>query len=91
MEKFKFDTGGVWEGDAFEIEVNHITDDNCYVPCKHAHSPHKTRHYRSDGTFWEEQSYIVPFVAVQYNEGGFCTTGTCAECIAEALQNLKNA
>lgn len=81
MEKIAFETGGVWDYNGFDINVDHpVIGDRDYVPCKHAiEHPNSTDQLRV---------YTVPFVAVQYNEGGFCDTGTCAQCIAEALETL---
>jgi hypothetical protein len=32
----------------------------------------------------------IPLVVVATNEGGYNSTGVCAECIAEAVDKIKN-
>ena len=89
--------GGLWESSEWELlfdkEID-ITSHNGPKPntpereyvCPHASQPVSQAHRRGDGSVWLSWSIVVPRVVQQWNEGGYCTTGVCADCVLEALQ-----
>lgn len=89
MEKeIIFKIGGMWE----ESEWKLLIDYECSSygggePCKHCtilpFSPKK----RTDGSVYneEEKNWICPKVIIMKNEGGYNSTGLCADCVLEAL------
>lgn len=89
MTEHKFKIGGVWEEDWLKISADYVTEGENYKPCKHAHSKHKIKHTRYDGSTYNEPAYIIPFVVIAVNEGGYNSTGVCLDCIIEAKETLK--
>ena len=90
--KVKFEIGGMWEEQEWEIFVNHECQSmGGGEPCKHCSSP-KRRKWGENAwdksplydTFW-----ICPRVVVGINEGGYSSTGICLDCIIEAATTLQ--
>ncbi len=74
--------GGLWEG-PWELTTNVVVGS----PCPHCR-PFMSRpgwNYPS-GWSWDDAQFVCPRVVVAYNEGGMCTTGTCLDCILEAVK-----
>jgi len=92
MSKFTFSSGNMWEGGPWEIEKDfECSELGGGEPCQHCHDIKIKTNKRSDGTEWEEKIWICNLVIVVKNEGGFNTTGLCAECALEAINKIKNA
>jgi len=75
--EIKFPEGGIWEDAEFTLLVNYtIHRHSSHCKCKHA--------------FKNEQGlYVIPYVFEALNEGGYCSTGICAECAIEAFNKFK--
>jgi hypothetical protein len=89
MANYKFNTGCLWEGGGFEIQINLEVDENDGDICKHCHSKHIQKNERFDGTFYYITKWICPKVVVALNEGGYNSTGVCLDCIIEANETIK--
>ncbi len=87
--------GGQWEGDSWEVQFNvHMQENEPFELCPHAIrleriDPRFNVRTSSDGRdlTWKIQ-WIIPRIAVAYNEGGHCSTGICIDCIADALPKI---
>jgi hypothetical protein len=82
--------GGLWDLDHWELHLNeevHVYDGD-EQPCPHCVNKHDVEHPRSDGTSFTWTYWICPRVIVTFAEAGCTTTGTCADCVFEALKGL---
>jgi hypothetical protein len=81
--------GGLWESYDFDLQLNRDVNWTHGRPrCRHASGLRPVHGY--DGPFSRQVQWVttIPHVVVMWNEGGFATTGVCAECVAEALEGL---
>lgn len=80
--------GGMWEGQEWEIILNKsISSLSSSNLCPHCRDHHIHIHTRShDKQTWEEEVWICDKVVVGKNEGGFCSTGICLDCIIHTAQ-----
>lgn len=88
----KFNVGGMWEFPFWEIHFNkECSSYGDGKPCKHCSKPYHKDKFRTDGTVYneDEKNWICPRVVVASNEGGFNSTGICADCILENLTNYE--
>jgi len=89
--------GGLWEEDRWELRMNvevrtRTTRENDKVTpsCPHCGPIQERVHVRAwdGGSTWSEFYCICPRVIVAINEGGYNSTGICADCVFEALKGL---
>ena len=91
--------GGVWELPTFEISLDRRTsnrfNEDEHQPCRHAvdveRFPERQVRDSIRGHMFTRPAYkewTVPRVLVAYNEGGYCSTGICADCARDALNTL---
>ena len=90
----KYNVGGMWEESDWEI----ISNNRCSSygggkPCKHCKILPFEPRKRSDGSVYNEneKEWICPRVIIAENEGGFNSTGLCADCVLEVLINKKKS
>lgn len=75
--EYKFLIGGIWEFPDWTIQTDYILENNEHSPCNHC--------------IWSEDgTWIIPFVVIATNEGGYCTTGVCLQCIVEQGEKIIN-
>lgn len=75
--EYKIAEGGIWEFQSFNILKNYIVRRaSCHCICRHAIPQENGRH-------------IIPYVFEALNEGGYCSTGICAQCALEAFEQIK--
>jgi hypothetical protein len=87
-----FNEGQLWEDwpdHPAEIHQDHklwvfLSDPK---PCRHAHSPEEVP--PKDGWSSGRRWWIIPRVLVAYNEGGYCSTGVCLDCLERELGESK--
>ncbi len=76
--------GGVWEFAEWvldrQVKVTFYGKYSDEWPCRHV------QHFRGN---MGRPTWTVPLVAVGFNEGGYCSTGICAECVADAVVSYK--
>jgi len=68
--------GGLWEHDEWELLRGYVCDMGDMTPCAHA-------------VLVAGETYKIPWVVKQWNEGGYATTGVCAECVVEAMRRVR--
>lgn len=85
--KMKFTAGALWEEATWDLvfDQEFAVLEPGRIPCSHCHS-HRVDTYK--GTY-ESHHWTCPRVIVARNEGGYASTGVCADCVLEALN--KNA
>lgn len=73
--------GGIWQFQNWKVIYDyHLKykaedcDEHDIRSCKHAVKLDKP-----------ENTYSIPFIVVATNEGGYCTTGVCMQCIVEKV------
>ena len=79
----KFYTGCLWEGNPWKIVFN-VKGSDFDSRCKH--SKHVTKYtygVSHDDRILSACVFITPRAVSAYNEGGFCSTGICLDCILE--------
>ncbi len=70
----KIKIGGIWEQSEFEIKLNYRLD-------KSERDTAKCKHIINGR---------VKYLIECKNEGGYNSTGTCGECIIEAINKIEN-
>lgn len=85
-----FKEGEMREGFAWEIHFDEKCSNYGGSPCRHCKDLPFEPKYRSDGSIYneDEKEWICPKVIVATNEGGYNSTGLCADCVQEALNGL---
>ncbi len=86
--------GGLWECDSWHANFNvKLGESDDFDLCPHAimigrDDPRFEVSTSHDGRdiSWAKQ-WVIPRAAVQYNEGGHCSTGICIDCILDAERN----
>jgi hypothetical protein len=87
--KHEFKIGGMWECPDWHIELDHTTSGVEADMCPHCRDLRNEPFQRSDGTAVDWWVFTCPRVVVAFNEGGYCTTGVCLDCILDAAKGLK--
>lgn len=101
-QEIEIEVGCIWEGPNWKIVLmgHHTYDEDT---CPHAIKinpgddrwvnplrPGQTA--RPNGTLPSKEDiegqFLIPRVVVAYNEGGYCTTGVCLDCILESVEKL---
>lgn len=80
---WKIERGGLWEESYFKIATDYIVDDGTYSDdgtCPHCYK----KEIMSDSK--KVEVTICPMVIIATNEGGYNSTGLCAECVYEELK-----
>jgi len=81
-------SGGLWEENEVEIQIDVPIGGADKVFCPHLEEKYIVRTFRSDGTHFDNIYANCPRVIVAVNEGGYNSTGVCADCILKELKNL---
>lgn len=83
----RFTEGALWDDNGWEIHHHaEVRKWEGHLPCKHASAIHTKEQRRADGSTYSVECWIIPRAVVAYNEGGYCTTGVCMDCILEAAK-----
>lgn len=82
---------GLWEEKNVEIYYDYIADGYCFCE-KHSVELCDFVYYQKSWVDAESKErkikvYKTPIVIVAMNEGGYCSTGVCGNCILEGLSN----
>ena len=88
-----FSEGCMWEGGEWEIRMEReCSEFGGGEPCRHCHSIKTVNYpnfYGDKSAVHKRISWICPAVVIARNEGGYCTTGMCLDCIIEAALKIK--
>lgn len=90
-KKYKVKIGGMWEFPDWEIHYDYeYSSYGGSKPCKHCSPLPFKAGKRSDGSVYNtgEKRWLCPMVIVMKNEGGYNSTGLCADCAYEVLDKL---
>lgn len=78
--------GGLWDGYAWELVRDADVPWTYGAPrCHHASSLWPTLRRAHGGRFYVQWYVTMPRVVRAYNEGGYATTGVCADCVLERV------
>lgn len=98
--KLEFPVGGQWEFVAWEVRFDVKLEEDEFSLCPHAipvprGSPQFDIQVRQDnGVAIDiscETQWVIPRAVIGYNEGGYCSTGICLDCILEAVPKINQA
>jgi hypothetical protein len=87
--KHEFKIGGMWECPDWHVEIDYRKSGEESDMCPHCRGFHYEDVAWSGGAAKARGVFTCPRVVVAFNEGGYCTTGVCLDCILEAAKGLK--
>lgn len=90
METIVIEKGSYGDFPHWEIEVRSNVGNYDVVPCFHAILITETHPEWSENALTnpDKTQFLIPRLAVAYNEGGHRSTGICIDCILEAIAKL---
>jgi hypothetical protein len=91
-KKIKYDIGGMWEFSSWEVFFEHkCSSYGGGEPCKHSRMLPFEAKKAVDGSVYneKEKEWISPRVIVVKNEGGYNSTGLCADCVLEVFNKIN--
>lgn len=83
-----FKIGGMWEEPEWNVHYNYTCSSyGGGIPCKHCTLLPFVPKLRQDNSIFnqDEKNWICPRVIIVKNEGGYNSTGLCADCVLEQL------
>lgn len=79
--------GGIWEEKEITIGKNYILH-HLADPCEHTKLLEEVEVTYFNNISYKEKIYIIPYVIIAENEGGYNSTGICLDCVLEYAEKI---